>query len=625
MLWFVAGCITPQAEYLDIVEGVIDPDGDGFYDEAEWAGEPYLDQLELLPGDCDEGDAEVNPAADEACDGVDNDCDEDIDEGLAELDGWFVDGDGDGFGDPEDPVLACPFPPGAIEDDSDCDDTDGEVFPGADEVCNSEDEDCDGAVDEGVTSAWYEDTDDDGYGAGDPLDACDPGAGWSLESGDCAADDPTIHPGQTETCNDGLDNDCDPDTDCRWKGDVALEEMQIAYGESEGGNFGSILALGDVDGADADDILVGAPDHEGVGAAYLFKDGNAPSASDAYASFEGGTANGGFGIGLDFYDLDGDGRDEVLVGADNTDGSVYVFGRPWGTTNAAASADAAYTPSGSSGRFGHSVAGVDLDGSGGLVVGAITKGSSGGAVFLFPHEGDGDWAPQADALIYGTAPGQDLGEDVAAEDTDGDGIAEIWASAPHVSDEVADGGAVYVFEQPVAASVVLDADRVVRGVVEGQQLEGLDFADVDGDGRLDALLGAPAVGYADPGALYVFTALSGDHATDEADLRVDGSVAYGSFGFRGAWLDLDDSGQGDLAIAAPGEGAVHVFYEVVDSGVLVGTDSDARLQLNGSQKLDLVSSSAWSPPGDSLVMGCLKCQDGGSQPGAILWVASVGP
>ncbi len=114
--------------------------------------------------DCDDADPEINPGADELCDGIDNNCD-----GLIEQDV-----DGDGY-----------MGTGTCADD--CDDTNPEIHPGADESCNWIDDDCDGLIDNGFD------------GDGD---------GWTSCDGDCDDTATTVHPGADEGC-DGLDTDCD--------------------------------------------------------------------------------------------------------------------------------------------------------------------------------------------------------------------------------------------------------------------------------------------------------------------------------------------------------------------------------------------------------------------------------
>ena len=113
--------------------------------------------------DCDDEDASVYPDAEEICDGVDNDCDGEVDEGL--LTEVYEDADGDGFGDPAAASEACIPASGQVDNGSDCDDSDPAIHPGVEDICDGLDNDCDGEVDEdadGIT--WYLDEDGDGYG-----------------------------------------------------------------------------------------------------------------------------------------------------------------------------------------------------------------------------------------------------------------------------------------------------------------------------------------------------------------------------------------------------------------------------------------------------------------------------
>jgi hypothetical protein len=120
---------------------------------------------------------------------------------------WYEDDDGDGFGAEE--VEACEQPEGTVEDNTDCDDTDADVHPEAEESCNDVDDDCDTEVDEGLDQTWYADQDADGFG--DPLvsvEDCAQPSNTVDDNTDCDDADALINPSIREECN-GYDDDCD--------------------------------------------------------------------------------------------------------------------------------------------------------------------------------------------------------------------------------------------------------------------------------------------------------------------------------------------------------------------------------------------------------------------------------
>lgn len=113
--------------------GQLDADGDGFGASC----------------DCDDTDALVNPNASEICDGIDNNCDLQIDESGGTII-YYADADGDTFGDPLVSTTACHPPAGYVLDNTDCDDADSNTYPGAPELCDGKDNNCEGTIDEGA-------------------------------------------------------------------------------------------------------------------------------------------------------------------------------------------------------------------------------------------------------------------------------------------------------------------------------------------------------------------------------------------------------------------------------------------------------------------------------------------
>ncbi len=158
----------------------------------------------------EEGEAPCQPSA-ERCDGLDNDCDGASDEDAIDQGTWYLDLDGDGYGAEE--VVACAQPADSVDEGGDCDDEAAAVHPGAPELCNDLDDDCDFAVDEADPDLvdgliLYLDADLDGHGdPGSAFVSCDPADGVPV-SDDCDDTDGMVYPGATEIC-DEIDEDCD--------------------------------------------------------------------------------------------------------------------------------------------------------------------------------------------------------------------------------------------------------------------------------------------------------------------------------------------------------------------------------------------------------------------------------
>lgn len=158
--------------------------------------------------DCNDLAASVYLGANEQCDGLDNDCDEQVDDGV--LTTYYPDHDADGFGNMSAGYAACSPQAGDVPNGADCNDGNGDVHPGVEESCNGTDDDCDGVIDDGfMRKSFYRDADSDGFGAsGATLEACLAPTGYSVADSDCNDSNAAVYPGAAEICN-GIDDDCD--------------------------------------------------------------------------------------------------------------------------------------------------------------------------------------------------------------------------------------------------------------------------------------------------------------------------------------------------------------------------------------------------------------------------------
>ncbi|MCB9759904.1 MAG: FG-GAP repeat protein [Alphaproteobacteria bacterium] len=491
-LWLV--CVLPGCVWIsdETLQQRVDQDGDGVYMMG------YHDGT-----DCDDHDPEFSDPLT-----------------------FYADADGDGYGDPDNPTEACAQPEGYVVDALDCDDSDAGVYPGAVEICSDgKDNDCDGLT--CLPPGTY------AMPLGASLEDLDLGGSemdFALHDGDFLLGVPR---------SDG--------TGAAWRfpvpldGEVATADAAgVAVGDPESAMGGSV-ALGDLTGDGVPEVVVGAPGLETFGG-YLDGGGltvftgplsGSLAMSDAVLLIEGSDDEERLGSQVMVLpDFDGDGLNDLLVGASGFDG----------------------------GSFGQ----IPNVGAW-LFVPGTTTGSLGSAAFSLGIEGSEVWntARRPPALA------------------DFDGTGDLSLVLPAVSPASnEDAGAVFILDYPISGpGFIEDSPRTIRGSGTLDQGFAHDIAvgDLNGDGQDDLFIGAPG-DLLELGAVYVFYGGPGVRNTDnQADLVLRGDTEGERMGAAVAFgADLDGDEGGELVVGVPGgaagAGRVYVYLEAIQ-GTADGSDA----------------------------------------------------
>ena len=460
---------------------------------------------------------------------------------------------------------------GFSADEGDCDDTDPESWPGAVELGDGVDNDCDGEVDEGLVDTgclltWYLDQDGDGVGGDTEVLACDQPPDAVAQGGDCDDGNEERSPGLDEVCGNALDEDCDGEApSCVWEGSHPLAEARSAV--AEGTNmelFGLDVTAGDFVGDHHADLLVGAPQHGIGGAVYVFEGPVTGTLDTSTPTIVASTTGGNFGIELLLMDADGEPGLELVVGAhsvNGTNGWVYILtdatdttGDPYGIIEG-----------GSNTSTGFSLAVGDFGDGEQLAVGAPRSNNWSGSLALYSAPLSN--RPSPDLVMGGVGTDSRTAQHLRAGDLAGDGTDRLVVTAP---------GRDRVYVVSPADAAVDVADGVVLAGPSGSGAGGVvEVCDLNGDGVSDLVTGPLAY---DVGAVRVIYGPVTSNRSLSDELTLTGVVR---FGVSVACPDLDGDGADDLAVSDDHvndyAGEVYLWYGPL-SGNQAHDQSDATFK-----------------------------------------------
>jgi hypothetical protein len=554
------------------------------------------------------------------------------DESISGCDGdvpqLFVDEDGDSYGSKTIAQDACELGPGLADNSSDCNDADASVHPGATEVCNDVDDDCDGTA--ASAPEWYVDADGDGYGAiGSATPACDAPKGFVADGSDCDDTDSAVNPAAAESCENEYDDDCDGVT-------------AVATDDDGDGYLSDACAGGpDCDDADAT-IHPGAVETcgDGIDSNCDLVDGACSFAgeydmADADAEATTNKSNAWVGNELDSGDVTGDGIDDVLIAGVHIDtnigGGFVLSGAPVGSVSLehAGFYFASGTETWGAGRS-IGVGDVDGDGIADVAFGAPYVDAQGQFIVFGPITGDVDLPTEHDVSLSRGADGSGsyCGHGSDLGDVNGDGLEDSVIGAYMDDTNGTAAGKVYVTFAPFADDVDLETEADVaivgenewgypgRAVKAGKDINGDGIGDIVLNATYDST-GAPQAG----GAYVVYGPVTVNSLADAPMLTGPVMNAFAGNGIT--FGDYDGDGFADVVVSVDIPGAVAIVRGPIPDGVTSLAKADVVLDGTTSPYFGygLGTGDLENDGVDELLIGDPGANTGGSSAGIVYLVA----
>lgn len=613
---------------VNFLTGSGDADGDGFADAA------------LGGEDCDDEDDRVFPGATELCNGVDDDCTGIVDDNPTDGQTLYADDDDDGYGDDGQTEFGCAGTAGWATVGGDCDDDDEAVNPGAPEQCETGvDEDCNGIIDTDASGAiqQWSDADADGYGRGAAIFDCAVIPGYAPRSGDCDDTNASVNPGANEVCDAAnADEDCDDDVE---DDDASATGQTRFYADTDRDGYGDSTSTSNRCDTTAGWVSNNDDCDDGeslawTGATEVCEDGadNDCSGGDASCALSGTisvaaadvklTGAGALGFAGDAVasagDADSDGLDDLVVGAwgYGTGGTVYLVDGA-SLTSGSLSSYTTVTAEAAGDELGYAVAGcgdVGTDSRDDVVFSAPGNGSGKGAIYLWAGGKSAGAASTATDEVNGSSTSDALGSALdCGADVDDDGAIDVLAGAPGK-------GAAYLYS---------GSNLTKWGTLTGSADAGSAVAfvhDVDGDGVDDLLVGESQSNKA--WLVLGSSALGNVSLSTGADAAYTGEAADDSAGASLAGFgDVDGDGYDDLGVGAPendnaaaAAGSAYVVMGKATPASASLSAADARLRgIDSSDRAGFTLAAAGDSNADSfadVLVGAYYDEAGGTGAGA---------